>query len=326
MATASEDRLQAWSANTVIELREKSLALALFDSSWESEYMNGAESVTITKPVWAPSGSDGVQVNARNRGANWGGRRGHAQDVVKLARIGGYDVSNVILWEDAVELPWPVVERTRSRQVYEAAHYVDTAVFDNALAGASQTISIGAADTYRVQKTFPYAADIPAGSDHPVYAAIQSFSLAMYRANAISGEGSPTGAAGTPFMILQPELIASLRSWLLNKGLSFDALTAEILRENPGMAEALGYVGNLSGVRLYAWNHLAIATGVNWPNGYAGITQAYAVGQREPLVQYFTPQENQTSEPGHLLRQLGEFAGVEVEDAWHRKIQIRAGS
>ena len=194
------------------------------------------------------------------------------------------------------------------------------------MAAPSLTITAGAGDTHRVQKTGNYEADIPDGQDHPVMEAIDSFSLAMYREDAIDGESAPTGQAGTPFMVVQPELVVSLRRWLRDKGLSFDPLTAEILSQNPAMADATGYVGNLSGVRLYSWNHLPIPTGVNW-QAYAGVTQAVAVAILPPLVRYFDPLTNQKSDnPQHLLEQVGDWGAVEVMDKLHRKINIRAGS
>ena len=52
---------------------------------------------------------------------------------------------------------------------------------------------------------------------------------------------------------------------------------------------------------------------------------AGACGMRPPIVQYFPPELNQTSlSPSHMLRQIGDFAVVELDDTLHRKLEVHA--
>ena len=326
MALASEDRRKIWSARTVVELREKSLIYNLLDHSWERDWVNGAASVAIPIPnLSGGTTGEGVATEDRARGGNWAAARRPDQAVVMLTRKGSKAASNKIDWEDAIELPWPVVDRYRSSQSYFIAHDIDTAIYDAIVALPSGTITAGAGDTHRVQKTFPYAADIPAGRDHPLYDAINMLALNMVRLNAIDGEGSPTGSVSGAFLVAQPEMVMSFRSWMLRQKLSFDPLTREILRENPGLA-GQGYIGNVSGIKLYQWNHLTVPSGVNW-SCYGGVSEAVAVGIRPPLSQYWDPENNQSEDnPSHLIRQTSEFAWVETLDQLHFKINVRAGS
>ena len=324
MALAAEDRKQVWSAQTTIELREKSMAYTMFDTSWSDEWENGASKVTIPKPNFAATGKQGVSAEDRTRGGDWPTAREGDSAVVVMSRQGSKAASNKIDWEENIEIPWPIVERYRNRQAFEIASEIDRAIFDAAIAAPSTTISAGTEDTHEVPKTFPYTAVIPSGRDHPLMEAIDDFALRMVRVNAIDGAGSPTGSASSPFMIVQPELVRSLRAWLRSLGLNFDPLTAELLRGNPGLA-GQGYVGNLSGVSLFQWNHLRVPDGTEWLC-YAGVREAFAVGVRPVLVQYFDPANNQVEDnPSYLFRQTAEYAYVETMDELHYKINIEAG-
>ena len=318
MAFASEDRQKVWSAQTAVELRERSLMYQLLDRTWEPPWVAGAEKVTIPKPSFNAA-------TARARGGNWKTAEEPGQSVAVLERVGGYSASDEVLWEDALELPWDAVGRTRDRQSYTLAHDIDTAMYTTARAAAGSTLTGGVDGSTYIDRDAPYEAKIAAGSTHPLVAVIKLFSIVAYRANAIIGASSPTGGAGIPFMIMQPELGASLSDYLEDKGLSFDPLTAEILRANPAVRQGVGVIGVYRGVRLFTWNHLSVPTGTdNW-SCYAGLPEAYAVGIRPPLAQYFAPGENQVStKPAHLMRQAGDWAGVEVNNGWHRKISIKA--
>lgn len=323
MAIASEDRLAVWSAQTAIELRQKALMYNLFDHSWEAPWVAGAESVSIPIPDWAtnttPTPDEGVTASSRGRGADWATAQNLDNDIVKLTRYGGYSTANVVLWEDALELPWDAVGRTRSRQVYVMAQEIDKAMYTVARAATGNAITVGAAGTQFVARIAPFSYTLAAGDRHPILEAIEHFALKAYRANVIDGEGSPTGQAGAPFMILQPELTMSLTRYMESLGLKFDPLSSELLKDNPS-AMTGQYIGNLRGVSLYSWNNLAVpASGANW-EFYAGIREAMAVGIRPPITQYFPPESNQvSSKPEHLMRQAGDYAVVEILDGLHEK-------
>ena len=323
MAIASEDRLKVWSAQTAVELRQKALMYNLLDHSWEAPWVAGAENVTIPIPNWVHA-SDGVTAATRARAGDWEAANAISSDVVKLGRSGGYSLSNEVLWEDALELPWDAVGRTRSRQVYAMAQAIDIAMYTAAHTAAGMTITAGTAGTVFVSNSAPYNYTVPATGRHPVLQAIEAFALIAYRANVIDGEGSPTGGAGRPFIVLQPELTMSLSQYMEAQGIHFDPLSAELLKENP--SSMMGqYMGNLRGVGVYSWNALVVPTGsTNWL-AYAGIREAVAVGIRPPVVQYFPPETNQvSSEPAHIMRQAGDYAIIEVFNSLHRKIVIHS--
>ena len=304
MAIVSEDRRKVWECpncdRTQGEVPDVQPAGQVVGSGLGA----GCGVVWIPRPNWAGSANDeGVDSETRARSGNWATAKKIDASGVFLTRSGGYTVANEVDWEDALELPWAAVDRTRSRQVYDMRHQIDTAIYDAVFAMPSSTITGGVSNATFVSRAAPWGYTIAGTAKHPVMEVIDRFSLAMFRADAIDGESSPTGQAGVPFMILQPELIASLRDWMRAEKLAFDPLTMELLRDNPGMA-GRGYIGNLSGVQLYSWNHLAIPVGSNNWAAYAGITQAAAVGMRPTLTQYFMPQDNQVSDhPAHLLRQ-----------------------
>ena len=327
MALSSSDYSQLWSAQTAIELRLKSLALNLFDMTWQEDWRGGNSKVTIAIPDWArnttPNPDEGVGAVDRARGASWADDAVLDQDGVILERQGGKSVANSIGWEDALEIPWDTVSRLRSRQEYEMRIAVDTAVYNYARGAAGTTLDVGTAGSDFVARIAPYNYKISAGNDHPVMIAIDAWALHAKRQNAVDGEMSPTGSASRPFLIFQPELIKSLRSWLRKQGLHFDPLTMQLLTQNPGMA-GMGYVGTLSGCDVYDWNHLAVpGVGNKW-ECYAGIREAVAVAVRDPLVQVFSPEQNQSDTPGWRMRQAIEYAFVEVFDNLHQKITIHA--
>ena len=156
-------------------------------------------------------------------------------------------------------------------------------------------------------------------------AAIEEIALWAYRNDFIDGANSPTGKVGTPFIIVQPELAASLTKWFRSLGLSYDPVTAETLGSNPGLLDGTGIIGTLNGVMVFTYNHLAVPTGSNDWEFYAGVKEAVAVGLRDPLVRYLTPEENQVDPmPAFRLDQTMEWAAIEVVDDWHRKVVIKA--
>ena len=329
MALTVEDRRKIYQNETVREFRQKILGINLWDNSNQAAFETSTE-VIIPDPNWeyntTANPDEGVGTSDRTRGGNWPAPARLDADTISLTRSGGKAQSNEILAEDISEVPWDLVGRLRSRQSYVMRKDVNKEIFDGIQALPSSTISIGAADTYRVKKAAPHDAVIPTGSQHPVYAAIQEFALQMYRANIIDGEASPTGGASQPFMVLQPELIASMSTWLLDKGLSFDPLTAQLLTENPSMTDR-GYKGTLLGVNLYAYNDLAVPTGVAWTGGYAGVREAATVATKHAYIQMFPPEENQISlMPALLMRQAVAYGFAELVNDIHFKVSIRAGS
>ena len=329
MALASEDRKAVWSARTVAELRERSIFYNLMDRSWETEWVNGAKSVDIPKPNWThnttPSPDEGVGSSDRARGGNWATEAEPDQSIVQLTRSGGKASTNKIDWEEATEIPWPIVDRHRSRQSYTIAHDIDTAMYDAARALPSMTITGGTDGDTFVENSAPYDYTIATGKRHPVAQVVDQIALIVYRANAVLSAASPTAQVGTPVLVISPELCLSFSIWLEEKGLGFDPLTREILRDNPANFNGMDIAGRYHGVDIIGWNHIGVPGGNNNWSGYAAIPEAYAVGIRPALSQYWDPANNQiSSNPAHLIRSVADWAGVEVEDAWHRKVDIKS--
>ena len=322
MAYASADRRGLWSAKTAVELRQKSIMYNLFDRSWEQPWVDGAKSVSVAVPAWATS----VVASARARGGNWASNTDGSQTTVELTRSGGYSARNDIDWEDAMELPWDVVERYRERQIWQLRHSCDVGMYTGARAAASTTITGGAAGSTYVPNSHNYIATIASGHEHPVTEAIMKTALQMNRANALGGDPSPTGGPrGYPFIILQPELVTSYAVWLKNQGLAFDPLTADLLHGNVAGMEGVSDINMYLGVLIISWNHLTVPTGTNNWLAYAGMMEACAVGIRPPLVQYHDPGDNQVaSNPAHTIRSAGDYAFVEVVDGLHAKVEIEA--
>lgn len=308
------------SARTFVELREKNLALNLFDGSHGADWVAGrVNSVKIAKPNF-----NVVPATQRARGGNWAAAAKPDQASVVLARADGYSSSMEIDWEDAMEVPWPVVERYRSRVSYSIRHEIDTKVFDFAIGAASTTNQFGAAGTDYIDVATGNKEVNPGTEDGLVVRAIEDWSGKAYRLNAIDGDAI-AGTTSTPFMIIHPELVKVLRRELRKMNLSLDALTEELLRSNVGIAEGNGqlFVGSLFGVRIFSWNHLVVPAADQPWIIYAAIPQAVAANVRTPLTQIWTPETNQVSDnPSHLIRQAGDAAWVEVEDSFHEKYEI----
>ena len=218
------------------------------------------------------------------------------------------------------------MDRHRNRQSYAIAHDIDTAMYDAAVALPSMTITGGADGATFVDNSAPYDYTIATGKRHPVAAGSGpdgAYCLSCQRRTC--GCISNRTGAGTPALVIPPELCLSFSIWLEEKGLAFDPLTREILRDNPADFNGMDIAGRYHGVDIIGWNHIAVPTGSNNWTGYAAIPEAYAVGIRPALTQYWDPSNNQISgNPAHLIRSVADWAGVEVEDAWHRKVDIKS--
>ena len=336
MALSSEDYRKLYSAETVVEVREKSLMYNLFSGVYgrqRSEWEGGANSVFIPIPQFEADTStdpdEGVVVRDRSRGGDWPTASVPDAGRVTLTRSNGKGGAVEILMEDAGEVAWDIVGRYRSSVEYQVRHSLDTGAYDAIAALPSTTVTVGTGGSHFIARIAPYKSTIPEGDQSPIVQAIEDFSLRAYRANLVDGQ-IIAGSTGTPFMIFPPELALVLRRDLRALGLSLDALTAETLTQNVGIADpqTTQFIGSLMGVRLFSWNHLAVPSAGNmWPL-YAAVpaAAALAVGGEEGVrvaTQFLPPGENQVStKPAYLFRQVVDSAYAEVVDNFHFKYRI----
>ena len=311
MAFATDEWLETWSRSTTIELRQKSIMLTLLSKEGTDSWVSGSSAVHIPKPTYTNAAAA-----ARARGGDWQTADQIAQDTVEFARIGGGDVSNEVLAEDALEIPWPLIDGLRNRQSYELSKYADDEIYKWIIGtdglAATQDVSYGTDTNKFISRVAPYG---PGGNNNTnialarglVFDAIKGVELKLQRANALDGVGD---AVGQKWMIMPPELFVSLRDYMFNQKQGWDLLTADLLRTGSVLASA-EFQGRLFGIDIFTWNGIAIPTGTaNWKM-LAGVRAGAYANVRPVLNQFFSPSENQVStKPAYLSRMTMEFAAA----------------
>ena len=238
MAVVAADLLTVMSDQTTVEVREKNLLGNLYSQygAQTTQWANGANKVDIPIPDFA---TDFDEADQRARGGNWPNAAQATASHVELTRSDGYAKGFNIDMEDAGEINWDVVGRYRSRASWAIRHTLDTKAYDALVALPSTTITGGTAGSTFISNTAPYQSTIATNAQSAIIDAIERLSLAAYRLDVVDGE-QVAGSAGSPFIIIQPELATVLRRDLRNLGLSLDPLTEETLRGNVGIAEGDG--------------------------------------------------------------------------------------
>ena len=104
---------------------------------------------------------------------------------MEFARIGGANVSNEVLAEDALEIPWPLIDQLRSRQAYELSHRLDATLYSwligtNGIPSGG-AVTYGSAGTNFIDRDSPWRGN-NAASNKLVYEAIEAFELVLQRA------------------------------------------------------------------------------------------------------------------------------------------------
>ena len=330
--TATEYR-KAWSSETFGEIRRKSLMFGLTDRRYTEAWVRGDNTVYIPIPTWGVSGNTGVEAQDVGRGSAWSAARDVAQDQESFTRSGTIEIANDVLWEDALELNWPVVEEMRSRQAYAMSLRLDDKIYDaavTAIQGETSTPNFTAlgSNTNSINRSTGKAATSAAAG--LVYEAIDEFSLKLANSDVDPGDGDSVGAK---YMIMRPTLFRILENWLLDKGYSFDPLTADVLQRGTIFAGS-AFEGRLKGVDLYSWTGSPMPSGAdsntaanidhNWQI-LCGVRSAIIANTRPPLVQYFTPDENQNGTE-HLLRQRFEWGVKVMETNWLHLFGIDGGA
>ena len=229
-----------------------------------------------------------------------------------------------------MEIPWPLIDKLRSRQAYELSKYADEETYKwligvNGLA-ATQDVSLGTATNVYIDRDSPWQPD---GNNNAniviarrlVYDAIKGFSLKLQRANALDGVGD---AVGQKWMIMPPELFATLRDYMLSQKLGWDLLTESLLRQGSVLGTA-EYHGRLFGIDIFSWNGIAIPTGTDDWKMVAGVRAGAYANVRPVINQFFSPSENQVStKPAYLSRMTMDFGAAIGEGGVFSEISIHA--
>ena len=319
MAFASGEYLEAWSRSTTLELRQKSMMLTILSKEGTDSWVSGAAKVHIPKPTFT-----NASASNRARGGDWKAATEIAQDTVEFARIGGANVSNEVLAEDALEIPWPLIDKLRSRQSFELAKQLDSTLYSwiigtNGIPSGG-AVTYGSAGTNFIARTSPWRGNNDA-SNKLVYDAIEAFELLLQRADALDGIGD---AVGQKWMVMPPEIFRALRVHMLKVDLHWDLLTASLLSGGSVLGGAQ-YQGRLLGIDIFTWNGVAIPTGTsNW-KFIAGCRAGAYANVRPSINQFFDPSENQvSSKPAYLSRMAMETAAAMGEGSVFQEITIHA--
>lgn len=318
----TDDMQELYAATTVAELRQNSKWLMLTSQQDTMEWANGgAKSQKVNIPNWAytadadagAAGNQpaGINVVDRARGGAWTAAISGRSDTLEFTRSDGSQASNEIDVEDEAELPWPVAEQTRSRQMYQMRQSVDAKIFAAWIGGigtgsAEQTTLGAAADT--ISRSNPLTT---AGLGYElVYHALRAYSVKLERRGAFSLESDSIGRA---FVVMPPEFWDGFEAWMLNKGYGWDELTEEMLVQ--GRTMGMGdFRKRMKGLDIFVENKIAVPSSGNW-NFYGGVRESWRANVRRlpGYVQMFEPAENQISNhPATLMRQAVDVGHLEI--------------
>ena len=332
MAYTNEDYLLAFSARTVEQLRQEPIWMNLTTQDADtSRWSSGAHTVRIPVPDWAvnttPTPDEGVATSTRARGAGWATANRGDQSVLNFTRSGGFSISNEILYEDVIELPWDVLAETRARQQYEMNKSLDEAIYAAVLAGVanSDTTRIGTAGgsgTF-LRPAAPYSAMGDVGK--LIADVIDDFSLKCQMMNVNS---NVSDSVGRKYIVMNPAVFRQLIVHMRAQGYSYDPLTSDLLRNNTVLAGA-GYMGRLNGIDIISWNGATVpaagaTAGTNDWKILCGVNAAWKADVRPPVVQTFTPSTNQTSTSiAHLFRQAADYGHLEIHGGLMHRYNLR---
>ena len=330
MTFTTEDYLKTFSRRTVAQLRDETLMLQLVSSADTGPWASGqAHQTFIPVPNWTPSGSGasavGVQATTRARKGNWAGIRYGDQSILTFERSGGFATTNVVPWEDAMEVPWPVLEQTRARQTYEMRRQIDRALWAAMLAGvaSSDTTRIGTATSVYITPTFPY--NVAGAAGKLIYDAVRQFALKC-KVNKVDSNTSDN--FGRKYMIMHPACFQALMDYMLDQKFSWDRLTENVLAQNTVLGGG-AYEGRLHGVDILSYDGITAPTagttaGTNdWPI-LCGVREAWRGAVRPTIGQYFAPATNQiTDNPAHIMRQAGDYGLLEVHGSLQHRFNLR---
>ena len=111
--------------------------------------------------------------------------------------------------------------------------------------------------------------------------------------------------------------------WLLDEKYQLDELTRSVLT-GPSVFDSAMYRGNIHGVEIFTTSALSApassGSSQKW-TFYLGVPQAITFAQRNPLVSFITPEDNQTG-PDYLLRQIHTHGRLAVHENLIYKAEI----
>lgn len=326
MAIAVADLAKIWSADTVERLRKPLVWNQITTQRRTEPWVAGMNQVEIPKPKWGanttPTPDEGIVIAERTRDQGWTAPAVLDEDVVQFNTTGRYDASNVIGYEDRIELPWDAVEETRTEQVEAMADYLDTQVVERIEGYPSSLLgTLGTAGSIFIS---PDGVATGTGAAGLVKDAMDLIVNRALRNNWFSTRTFKD--PGPRWAILHPVLYSVFLEDLIEQKYSWDALTEGGLLRNamPGGDDSDLMAFNYRGFRCMATPaaNLASATAADRWRITAGLRAAVAANVRPPLVQVFTPQQNQTTAPGWLLRQRGFYGMVDVEENFLMQAEI----
>ena len=335
MAYTTTEYQKAWSSQTFGEIRRKSLMFGLTSRDYTQPWVAGNSHVYIPVPDWALASGTGVGTVDRARGGNWATANDTEQDLLTFTRSGGISVANKVLWEDTLELPWSVVEQTRSRQAYEMAKTLDDKVYaaiTAAIAAETSTPNFQAygSNTNNINRTTGKAATSAAQA--LPYEIVDDYSLKLANSDLDPGDGQ---AIGQKYVIMRPTVFRVLENYLLDKRYSFDQLTSDVLQGGTVFAGAM-FQGRLKGIDIYSWTGSPMPSGAdsntagnrdhNW-QVLCGVRNGVIANTRAPLTQFFTPSDNQVSaNPEFLLRQVFDYGHLVMDTSYFTLAGIDGGA
>ena len=156
-----------------------------------------------------------------------------------------------------------------------------------------------------------------------LYDAIMDFNTYLVR-NSIKGPAAGVtigGSAGMPYVAMNPQIFQHFLKWFLDKRLSWDTLTADILQNNSLLARS-EYRGSLAGIPIFSTPALTEPTASTMWRVQCGTTMANSVATRPLITQFLTPEVNQ-AKYRYTIKQVQFHGRVEVNPELNYEIKIR---
>ena len=326
MAIAAADLTKIWSADTVERLRKPLVWNQITTQRRTEPWVQGANRVDIPKPDWAYNSTDseGINVVSRTRDQAWGTTLGIDNDIVQFQTSGRYEAANRIPYEDELELPWNAVEETRQEQIAGMEDYLDQTIV-TAIEGYP-SVSVHGGNGFGTAGTNFIA---PNGTITGTGASLPKAAMDAIAARALGLNWYTNRRFKDPgerWALLHPTIYNIFLTYLIEQKYSWDALTENGLLRNamPG-GDGEGLMAfNYRGFRCYASPavNAASSTQADRWTITAGLRAAVAANVRPPLVQFFSPAENQTTAPGWLIRQRGFYGIAEITDGFLLNAEI----
>lgn len=303
MAVATADLVRIYSAVSTAKLRSRLIFTQLCNRDYEAQ----AQGAYIVK---VPTFANTVTASSYTKHADWKGVQATDVNLADLTMDQFLEVGNEVEGLDQIETMVDMVAGVADDQAYALAAGIDKNIAAAMIAGVGtgNTTDVGTSSNYIPETGVPSAT----AADSFVYDVIESMGLKVMTA-AIGGpaaQGSPTVWA-----VMRPYLFRSLRTYLLSKNWG-DSLSTESFRDQRVGLPRPGFVGRVAGIDLYVSNNVPDGSKSSKDQGQiiCGTTRATTFASRPPIIQYLTPQTNQTV-PAYYLRQIRNFGRLVTNGA-----------